>query len=165
MAIKDIIEQAENVKPIAEKDGVEIVTFPDAVAKANMEHIEPSGKRGIRTYNPDGSLARIRYEASAINPMHYFANRFKNTKTILRVVIDYRAIMEQPTGKIYTPNITAYVFKRDDEGKLYIDGVEMVSDTDFISDYTNTLNEDAMREIAPLIANFGSDIVESSMPI
>lgn len=164
-SIKEIIEQAEAVEPIAEKDGVAIVSFPDAAAKANMEHLEPSAKTGLRTYNNDGSLARIRYEVAAINPANYFANRFKATKTILRVVIDWRAITEQPLGKIYTSHVTAYVFKRDEEKKLYLDGVELVSDADFISDYTNTLNEEAMKEIAPMLANFGTNITESSIPI
>ena len=165
MGVREIFEQAENVKPIAEKDGVKVVTFSDANALANAEYIEPHNKQGVRTYNHDGSLAKIRYEASAINPVNYFANRFKATKTKMYVVIDFRAISEQSKGKIYTTHVQAYVFKRDEDKKLYIDGVELVSDTDFISDYTNTLNEEGMKEIAPMIANFGANVTESSMPI
>lgn len=163
--IREIIDSANKVKPIAEKDGRKIVTFEDAAALANMEGIEPTPETGMRTYNPDGSLARIRSKVAAINPANYFANRYMATKTKLKVVVDWRAIHEQSSGQIYIKHIPAYIFMRNDKGELYIDKIENISDTEFISGYTDSLNEDAMKQIAPLIANYGSDVTATELPI
>ena len=171
MGVQEILESANRVEPIAIKDGRKIVTFEDAAALANKEGIEPTPSTGQRTYNPDGTLARTNKKTAAINPANYFANRFKATTKRLKVVVDFRAIQEQSKGEIYIRNIPAYVFERkakaegEEKGELYLVGVENISDTEFISDYTGTLNVDAMMQIAPLIANFGSDITASEMPI
>lgn len=165
MRVQDILDAANKVEPIAEKNGKKIVTFEDAAAIANLEGIEPTPKTGMRNYNPDGSLAGIRTRAVAINPANYFANRYYATKTKLKVVVDWRAIHEQASGQIYLTNIPAYVFMRNDKGELYIDSVETIGDKEFISSYTGQLNEDAMKQIAPLIANYGSDVTATELPI
>ena len=173
MAIQEIIDAAKSVKPYAEKDGRKIVSFEDSVALANMEGVEPTPTTGQRTYNADGSLARTNKQTAAINPHNYFANRFRATQKKMRVVVDWRAIQEQSTGEIYIRNIPAYVFERvktedtpsGEKGELTLTGIEMVSDTEFISSFTDTLSVEAMMQIAPLIANFGSDITASEMPI
>lgn len=165
MGVQEIIEAANKVEPIAEKDGRKIVTFADAAALSDMEGIEPTPKTGMRTYNSDGSLARIRSKVAAVNPANYFANRYYATKTKLKVVVDWRSIHEQASGQIYMTSIPVYVFMRNDKGELYIDRVETVSDSTFIADYTETLNEDAMKQIAPLIANYGSDVNATELPI
>lgn len=172
-SVKEIIDAAEAVTPIAEKDGRKIVTFEDAAALANMEGVEPTPSTGQRTFNPDGSIARTNRRTAAINPANYFANRYKTTAKRMKVVVDWRAIQEQSTGEIYIRNIPAYVFTREktedtpegSKGELVLIGVETISDSEFISDYTNTLNAEAMMQIAPLIADFGSDITASDMPI
>lgn len=163
--IREILDRAEDVKPIAEKDGKKIVTFEDAAALSDLEGVDPTPDMGIRSYNPDGSLAGIRTKAVAVNPKNYFLNRYKKSGKMMKLVIDWRAITEQGSGTIYLKNIPCYVFRRTEEGELYIEKVESVSDTDFVSDFTNTLDEDAMKQIAPLIANFGSEITPSSLPI
>ena len=163
--VSEIIESAKKVEPIAEKDGKKIVTFEDAAVLANMEGIEPSPDTGTRSYNPDGTLARTRKNVVAINPVNYFANRFYMTAKRLKVVIDWRAIQEQASGQIYLTNIPAYVFIRNDKGELEIEKIETISDVEFVSKYTDMLNEDAMKQIAPLIANFGSDVTASDLPI
>lgn len=173
MAIQEILDAANAVKPFAEKDGRKIVSFEDSVALSNKEGIEPTPSTGQRTYNPDGSLARTNKSTAAINPHNYFANRFKATQKKMKVVTDWRAIQEQTTGEIYIRNIPAYIIERvkkedtpsGEKGELVCTGVEMVSDTEFISGFTDTLSVEAMMQIAPLIANFGSDITASEMPI
>lgn len=164
-SVTEIIESAKNVKPIAEKDGRKIVTFEDAATLANKEGIEPTPKTGQRTFNPDGTIARTRKSVSAINPHNYFMNRMKIMSKKFKVVVDYRAIVEQASGSVYIKNIPAFVFAKDTNGELYIEKVETISDTEFISDYTNMLSEDAMKKIAPLIADFGSDVTASDIPI
>ena len=164
-SVTEIIESAQKVKPVAEKDGRKIVSFEDAAILANKEGIEPTPKTGQRTYNPDGTLARTRKAVAAINPHNYFLNRMKIMSKKFKVVVDYRAIVEQASGSVYIKNIPAYVFTKDANGELYIEKVETISDTEFISDYTNMLSEDAMKQIAPLIANFGSEVTASEIPI
>ena len=91
----------------------------------------------------------------------------------MKVVVDWRAIQEQSTGEIYIRNIPAYVIERvktdetpaGEKGDLVVTGIEIISDTEFISGFTDTLSVEAMMQIAPLIANFGSDITASDMPI
>lgn len=173
MSIQEIIDAAKAVKPIGVKDGRKIVTIEDSVALANMEGIEPTPSTNQRTFNPDGSIARTNKPTTAINPHNYFANRFRATQKKMKVVVDWRAIQEQATGEIYIRNIPAYVFERvkteetpaGEKGELTLTGIEMVSDTEFITGFTDTLSVDAMMQIAPLIANFGSDITASEMPI
>ena len=164
-SVTEIIESAKKVEPIAEKDGKKIVTFEDATAIANMEGVEPTPQTGMRTYNPDGTLAKINKPTAAINPANYFANRYYMTQKRLKVVIDWRAIQEQPSGQIYLSNIPAYVFMRDDKDNLFIEKIETISDAEFVAKYTDMLNENAMKQIAPLIANFGSEITASELPI
>lgn len=164
-SVREILDAANKVEPIAEKDGKKIVTFEDAAALANMEGVEPTPKTGMRTYNPDGSLAKIRTRASAINPANYFANRYYMTQKRLKVVVDWRAIQEQASGQVYISNIPAYVFMRDEKGNLFIEKIETISDAEFVSKYTDQLNEDAMKQIAPLIANYGSDVTATELPI
>ena len=173
MALQEILNAAKAVKPIAEKDGRKIVTFEDSVALSNMEGVEPTPSTGQRTYNPDGSLARTNKGTAAINPHNYFANRYRATQKKMKVVVDWRAIQEQSTGEIYIRNIPAYVIERvkteetpaGEKGDLVVTGIEIISDTEFISGFTDTLSVEAMMQIAPLIANFGSDITASDMPI
>lgn len=164
-SVQEILDAANKVEPIAVKDGKKIVTFEDATALANMEGIEPSPKTGMRTYNPDGSLAGIRTRSAAINPANYFANRYYMTQKRMKVVVDWRAIHEQSSGQVYIANIPVYVFMRDDKGELYIEKIETVSDAEFVAKYTDSLNEDAMKQIAPLIANYGSDVTATGLPI
>ena len=88
-------------------------------------------------------------------------------------MVDWRAIQEQAKGEIYIKNIPAYIFEREktentpdgSKGELVCTGIEMISDTEFISGYTDTLNVDAMMQIAPLIANYGADMTASELPI
>lgn len=164
-SMRDVIERADEVKVIAEKNGTKITSFADAAALQDMEGYEPTPKSGLRTYNPDGSLARTRVKAAAINPEIYFANRFRKVSKKIQVVVDWRAITEQDTGSVYLKNIPCYIISRNDDGKLVVESTKTVSDDDFVKSFTDTLDEEAMKEIAPLIANFGADITTSSMPI
>ena len=36
---------------------------------------------------------------------------------------------------------------------------------EFIAKYTDSLNDEAMKQIAPLIANYGSDVQSTDLPI
>ncbi len=163
----DILYAAENVEPLAEKNGEKIVSFEDAAVLANAEGFDPTPDTGTRTYNADGTLARTRQRTSAINVDSYFENRYKtNSKKELMVVTDFRAIREQHLGRVYSKVIPCYVFTRDkDTGKLSLDKTTTISDTEFISGYTKKLSIDAMKEILPLIDNAPTVASGDEMPI
>lgn len=163
----DILFAAENVEPVAEKNGQKIVSFEDAAVLANADGFDPKPDTGVRTYNADGTLARIRKQTAAINVDSYFENRYKtNSKKELMLVTDFRAIREQHLGRVYSKVIPCYVFTRDKEtGKLQLDRQTTISDTEFISGYTKKLSVDAMKEILPLIDNAPTVASGDEMPI
>ena len=163
----DILYAAENVEPLAEKNGEKIVSFEDAAVLANAEGFDPTPDTGTRTYNADGTLARTRQRTSAINVDSYFENRYKtNSKKELMVVTDFRAIREQHLGRVYSKVIPCYVFTRDkDTGKLSLDKTTTISDTEFISGYTKKLSIGAMKEVLPLIDDAPTVASGDEMPI
>lgn len=163
--ILETMQKAQEVQPIGEKDGVKVVTFEDAVALNDADMLEP--KQGVRTraYNPDGTLARTSRMTTAMNVESYFINRFKLKAKKLNVVVDYRAIKEQATGACYLKQIPCYVFGRDEANNLVLEKVTTVGDTEFISDYINTLEPGAMAQLLPLIAAHGTNQTTSELPI
>ncbi len=164
----DILNLAEKVEPLAEKNGQKIVSFEDASILANADGFDPTPDTGTRTYNADGTLARTRQRTSAINVDSYFENRYKyvQSKKELMVVTDFRAIREQHLGRVYSKVIPCYVFTRDkDTGKLLLEKTTTISDTEFISGYTKKLSIDAMKEILPLIDNAPTVASGDEMPI
>ena len=167
--VLEVLEKAQAVKPIARKNGKDVVSFEDAVALSNAEGFEPSPKIGVRKYNPDGSPTGIRARYVAINPDKFFANRYavkgKAGSRKMLVVVDGRAIDEQARSKCPWKTVPAYVFTRDAENQLYISGIEMVSDEEFLSDFTNILDNANMSKLAPMIANYGADTTTSELPI
>ena len=163
--ILETMQKAQEVQPIAEKDGVKVVTFEDAVALNDADMLEP--KEGIKTraYNPDGTLARTNRTTTAMNVDLYFINRYKLKAKKLHVVTDYRAIKEQASGNCYLKQIPCYIFGRDDANNLVLEKVTTVGDTEFISDYINTLEPGAMAQLLPLIASHGTNQTTSELPI
>lgn len=170
MGMRETFENFEKVKPIAEKNGTKIVSYEDAKALNDMEMYERTPDTGDRTFNPDGSLARTRVLTSAINPENRFNNRYRIKGKIgdrkMQVVVDYRALKEQSSGQVYLKNIPCYEIARDEDGNLKLEKVFTVSDTEFISDFTDKLSVEVMKQVAPLIEEHGADIsTTNAMPI
>lgn len=162
MNILESLKRAEEVKPLYEQNGVKVVSFEDQRAVAQAEIINDVDL-GNRTVNPDGTIARSRTKYAAINTDHLYLNRFKKVGTKLIVVTDYRAIKEQSTGRIYKKQIPAFVFVRGDDG-LKKEKMTLVEDKDFVSDYTKTLNPEAMSQLIPLMGG-ENDITAEGLPI
>lgn len=166
----ELFAKADKVKPMAEKDGQVYVTFDEAAVLNSLNMLNESNT-GMQVRNPDGSIASTGKTVHAINPDYFFLNRYKkkNKSTILVVSgheeIGYRCIKEQETGKIHIKTIPCYVFVRDEDGNLKIDKVSTVSDSEFISDFTNTLTHKAFAELLPLITSYGKEITADEMPI
>lgn len=171
MGIKEMAElydKVEKVRPLAEKDGEKWVNFEDASVLNSFNAQEP--KTGLQTRNPDGSLASTGKTVHAVNPEYFFANRYKVKGKKLIIVSGhttdgYRCIKEQSSGRVFLKTIPAYVIVRDSDGKLALEKQTIVSDTEFISEFTNKLDNKSMAEILPLITTNGAEMAADSMPI
>lgn len=167
---KELFDKADKVEPMAEKDGQVFVTFDEA-STLNSLNMLNEADTGMQLRNRDGSIASTGKTVHAINPEYFFLNRYKKkNKTTLLVVsghepTGYRCIKEQETGKIHIKTIPVYVFVRTDDGELKIDKVATVSDSEFISEFTNTLTHKAFAELLPLITSYGNDMTADEMPI
>lgn len=171
MGIKEMAElykRAEEVKPLAEKDGQKFVTFDDASVLNSINAQEP--KTGLQTRNRDGSLASTGKTVHAINPDYFYANRYKVKGKKLIIVSGhttdgYRCIAEQASGRVFLKTIPAYVIARDEKTKeLFLEKQIVISDTEFVSDFTSKLDNKSMAEILPLLM-VGKDMSADSMPI
>lgn len=162
-SILESLQKAQNVKPIYEQNGVQVVSFEEqrALAQASIVNGDELGNRLV---NPDGTIGRSRTRFAAINTDYLYLNRYRKVGKSLYVVIDYRAIKEQDKGRIYLKQIPAYVITRDSDGNLQLTKTVTVSDTDFVSDYTHTLNPSAMAQIIPLLNN-GTEITADDITI
>ena len=166
--MRELYEKADNVKPLAKKNGQLYVTFEDAALLNSVNAEEPS--TGMQVRNADGSLASTGKTVHAINPDYFFANRYKVKGKKLHVVsghepTGYRCIKEQASGHVFVKTIPVYVFARDEDKKLVLERVTTVSDTEFISEFTNTLDHKSMAELLPLITEHGNQMTADSMPI
>ena len=171
--LKELYEKVDNVKPLAEKDGKVWVDFEDAATLNSYYADEP--RTGLQTRNADGSLASTGKTVHAVNPDYFFANRYKvkgakgNQKLIVvsgHTLDGYRCIKEQASGRLFIKNVPAYVFYRDSETKeLVLEKQTMISDTEFISDFTNKLDNTSMAKILPLITTSGNDVSADTMSI
>lgn len=171
--MKELFERADNITPLAEKDGKIFVTFEDAAVLNSVNAYDPQGT-GMKTYNADGSVASTGKTVHALNPDFFYMNRYRvkgkpGSKELQVVsahtVEGFRCIKEQSTGRVFIKTIPCYVIIRDEDGKLKLDRVMTVSDAEFISDFTNTLNKQSMAEILPLIVDHGVDVTADAMPI
>lgn len=115
-------------------------------------------------YNPDGSVARTPVKFAAVNLDNYYINRFKRVKDAYHIVVDYRSITEQASGSVYLKVIPAFVIKRNDDKELYLEKVVTISDTEFIADFTQSLDRESMAQIVPLLVN-GVGVSTSSLAI
>ena len=167
--MRELYDKADKVRAFVEKDGQMWVSFEDASVLNSLNAEEPSGT-GLQTRNVDGSLATSGKTVHAVNPDYFFANRYKVTGKKLHVVsghepIGYRCIKEQSSGHVFVKTIPVYVIARDEEKNLILERVTTISDTEFISDFTNTLDHKSMAEILPLITENGSGMTADTMPI
>lgn len=165
--LKSLFEKADSVKKFAEKDGETWTDFEGAAVLNSINAME--SKTGMQTRNKDGSLARTGKTVHAVNPDYFYANRYKvkSKKMILvsgHTSDGYRCIKEQASGRVFLKTIPAYVIARDADGKLYLEKQTVISDTEFISDFTNKLDNKSMAEVLPLITA-GKDMSADTMPI
>lgn len=156
--LEEIIKNGE-ATPIAKVNGRNVYTFSDAVRVNNKERAEEIyegkvdfGNREVR----EGGLCYTRTQCHtvAVNPDNYYLNRYRKkkegTKTIYEVVSDYRAIKEQSTGRVYTNNVVVDMVENSKDGLKYV-GRKNISDTEFINEFKNNLNNESFQKIASVI--------------
>lgn len=163
MSLIDVLKEAEQVKPIDTINGMKIVPFESVPALAQAALVN-NDDLGGRTVNLNGTIARSRCLFAAVNVDNLYINRYKMVKGKLYVVTDYRAIKDQSSGRIYAKQIPAYVFTRKD-GELVLEKMDIVSDTEFVADYTNKLSNEAMQKLMPLLVNSGDIKTADDLPI
>ena len=163
MSLIDVLKEAESVQPIDTINGMKIVPFEHvpALAQAALVNNEDLGGR---TMNLNGTVARSRCLFAAVNVDNLYINRYKVNKGKLYVITDYRAIKDQSSGRVYAKQIPAYVFVRKD-GEMVLEKMDIVSDTEFVSDYTNRLSNEAMQKLMPLLVNSGDIKTADDLPI
>ena len=170
---QELFDKAQDIKPMVEKDGQVYVNFDEA-STLNSLNMLNEAKTGMQLRNRDGSIASTGKTVHAINPDYFFMNRYKvvgkpGNKKMLVVsgheATGYRCIKEQEMGRIHIKTIPCYVFARNEDGELVIEKVSTVSDSEFISDFINTLTHKAYAEILPMITSYGTDRTADEMPI
>ena len=148
--------------------GTPIVSFEDQ-RDLGQEYVRNHVDVGLRKTNPDGSIARSKYHSAAVNMDWFFDNRYRVVNDTMELVTaqtsdGWKAIQGIKSGRVGSKQIMAYAFHR--EGKaLKFDKTVLVSDTDFIADFTNKLDKEAMKEILPLIPSGGPSVPEGKLPI
>ena len=171
--MRELFDKADNAVLLAEKDGQKYCDF-DTAATLNSVNAYEGGGTGVQVRNADGTLASTGKTVHAMNPSYWFANRYKlkGTKGNQKLLVvaghepeGFRCIQEQARGRIHIKTIPVYVFKRDEKNELFLEKTETVSDSEFVSDFTHTLNNKSMAELLPMITSFGNDVTADDMPI
>lgn len=164
--ITDALKKADEVKPIAVKNGTKIVDAKDASAAIAGELLDPTPDIGGRTLNKDGSIARSRTLVSQISTSILYDNRYKRqgTKGVgydeIWVVpaIDPKGLRAVRYG-LEDKAIPVYRITKDKDTKEFIlAGKTTVDYQTFHSDFTNKLSKESMEKIIPLFALENDDV-------
>ena len=174
MSMKEVLESAEQATVLAESNGIKVMNFRDQNACQQADLIEGVVDPGVRSMNPDGTVARSYTKYAGVNVDSLFENRYryieesdeegKTTKKV-QVIVDYRACKEQKTGRCYVKSLPAYVVSRGFQKKLRIERVDSILDEVFVREFTKKLDRDAMTEILPLIHDRVTDVSMDKLSI
>lgn len=175
--ITDVLDAAREVEPIAERNGTKIVSYEDYVTLASEAGIkEKNGERtdtGDRTINPDGqTIGRSRTPFTAVNENKIFDNRYRLKGKMgdreMQVVIDERIMNDLQNGRelCAKKQVPCYCIKKNEEGVYYLDRMIMVSDVEFMAEFTEKLNPTLAKELWMLFESAGADVpTADTMPI
>lgn len=165
----------EAINTIGTDNGTPIVTYEQQrdlaqeIIRGTPSNLPQMHDFGFRKTNPDGSIAASYYTTKAVNAEWFFDNRYRIVGKKLQVVTaqtseGYRAIGGLAKGQIYKKHILAYEFERKN-GELVLSNRVLVSDQDFITYFTDKLDEEAMKVILPLIPSGAPSVPEGKLPI
>lgn len=171
MNIREIIENADKVEPIAVKNGTKVVAPSDARDLLIEELLNPTPDIGQRTLNPNGTIARSRTVVSQLSPAFLYDNRYKiqgvkgagyNELWLIPAASTkgFRAIIQHMEDK----EIPVYRISKDkDSGEYILVGKTTVDYQKYHSEFTNKLDEESMKKIMPLFIKEDEDISSESI--
>ena len=169
--MKEVMEKSK-VKPVTNVSGTPVVSFEEQRDLA-QEAIRDKIDVGVREFNPDGTLSKTLYHNAAVNMAQFYDNRYRLVENEMELVTaqttdGYRAIAEQSTGRVFQKQVPVYVFARenpeDKKSALKFVRLDVVSDVDFIAEFTHKLSADAMKMVLPLIP-VDASVAEETLPI
>lgn len=175
--MREILERADKVKPIAEHDGVKVVSPEDAIALQEEQMLAIQSKEdvdlGDYELNPDGTIARTRGTILAINEERRLMNKFRvkgKGRKLLQVVTDYRAVKEHSRGTVYLANVPVYEFVREEtedgeKGDLVLVSQTTVPDKVFLTEFQDSLDNASMYEVLEAVTRNQEDVSKKEMPI
>lgn len=173
--LRDILKQAEDVKPLAEIDGMKITTYEDGVVLAEEAVVDEMvhGKTDISSYplNPDGTPSGSRTRVANVNPNKMFGNCARRVfdedgkLKAVQVVIDKRAVSDHAKGaEIYKTRVDVYELKRVGK-KLVCERPFTITADEFVKEFDTKLSIQAMLEVMPAIAECQYPVGESELGI
>ena len=174
--ITQIIEDAKDVKPIAEKSGTKVFSFDDYTKAVQKELVDGTEDTGLRAVNPDGSIARSRVVMSGVNENVVYGNLGYVKKTAgvgsdelwlaLQAVTECYEFVANPQ---YTPHKQkVFVFKTttkgDSKGEIYLDKTMMIDGADARQKLVHSYKEDLIKTCLALIEENGQGITKEESP-
>lgn len=176
MSIKDIIRDADGVKPIAEKDGTKVFSFDDYTKAVKGELVEETPDTGLRAVNPDGTIARSRVVISGVNENFLYGNLGFVKKTagvgsdeLWLCPQQITECFEFVANPQYTPHKQkVFVFKEvtkgDNKGEIYLDKTMMIDGADARQKLVHSYKDDLIKKCLELISEAGSDTTKEDSP-
>lgn len=163
--IMEILSDAEKATIIARgPNGEEYVSMEDYVNLTTADAINGKDALRVPEMNPDNTPAGSIYHYLAVDIRQLTLNRYAIKDDKLHVVTDWWSINEQDTGRLPRTRIPCFVIDR--KGKeLVLEKTITISGEEFLSDFTKSLDREAMLQILPLVAKRDRDITEDKLPI
>lgn len=164
--LREILSDADKVKPIAVRNGTKICAPADAQALIINELVEPTPDIGDRTVDEKGNILRSRTLVSQVSPERLYDNRYKKQgikgpgydEIWIVPAIDpkgYRAVVSGLEDK----DIPVYRITKDKEtGNFILVGKTTVDYQKYHSEFTHKLGEESMKKIIPLFALEDQDV-------
>lgn len=171
--IKQILDEAEKLEPIAEQNGTKVYGVDDYIKAVQGELADPTPDMGTRKVNPDGSIARSRAVAAVVNENKLYGNLGMVKKTPGQgsdeLWIAPQAIQEDyefVDNPQYVPHkVKVFVVKPNKErNDIYIDRVVMMDGAEARTKLVHTYNEDFMKTCLALINEQGQEITKEESP-
>lgn len=176
--IAEVLDAAREVQPISERNGTKMVSYEDYVTLASEAGIRAKNGEmvdtGDRTINPDGqTVGRSRTPFTAVNEDKMFDNRYRlkgkpGADREMQVVIDERIMNDLQNGReiCAKKQVPCYCIKKNEEGVYFLSRMIMVSDVEFMADFTEKLNPTLAKELWMLFESAGADVpTADTMPI
>lgn len=163
--IAQIVADSENATILGTgPNGEKYVSFEDYANLTSMKTLEARGAgkqtaTEVPELNPDGTYASSNPRYIAISLDDLYLNRAKVTEDHVYVVKDWWCIKTQDSGRVPVKQVPCFVFKREGK-KLTFENATVISDAEFIAEYTEELGHKTMAQIFPYLQARGREKVE-----